>query len=307
MPIPDICLIGGEDDTAGIGIPDGVGGGLGTGDTIDSTEGIISTGEIGGMPCNKPVIAAVSATKRKYNIQIKYANGNAVDLTNIKTVKFIAKETLNAASFYIDKACTITNASEGMISLKLGATNIPYAGVWLAAFQLIDNADVPLSQYDVFLYIEKNLTSANNTNNTITISEVRMLLLDRCPADNSLLDDFEFSDSEIAFAIRRPVDEWNERPPRLASAIYTPATFPYRYYWMEATAGELLKMASRNLLRNKLDYKAGGISIDDKSRAPIYSQLAEEIHKQYLDWMLLEKVRINAESVYGGVTTIIYY
>ena len=164
-----------------------------------------------------------------------------------------------------------------------------------------------IAQYDIYLYIEKSLTSAERTNNTITIPEVRILLLDRCPADNPLLDDLEFSDSEIAFAIRRPVDEWNERPPHLMNAQYTPATFPYRYYWMEATAGELLKMASRNLLRNKLDYQAAGLSINDKSRAEVYVQLAEQIHIQYLEWMQHEKFRINAEGVYGGVRTVIYY
>jgi len=306
--LPDICLIGGDADAgAGIGQPPGVGGGIGPGIPTSPSDGLVYPGDIGGTPCNRPVIAAVTGTKRKYNIQIQHTNGTPVVLTDISRVKFLAKETSDAANFYLNKTCTITDSATGMISLSLKAVDIPYAGVWLGAFHLQDASLEVIAQYDIYLYIEKSLTSAERTNNTITIPEVRILLLDRCPADNPLLDDLEFSDSEIAFAIRRPVDEWNERPPHLMNAQYTPATFPYRYYWMEATAGELLKMASRNLLRNKLDYQAAGLSINDKSRAEVYVQLAEQIHIQYLEWMQHEKFRINAEGVYGGVRTVIYY
>ena len=308
MPLPDICInAGNNEDSAAIGLPGGVGGGIGEGGTITPEDGISYPGVIGNMPCNRPVIAGVTEQKRKYTIQFKYANDLPVDLTNVTKVMFYAKETYDAINYYVEKECSITDAAEGMITLKLKASNIPYSGVWWAGFHMFDSSNTAIAQYDVYLYVEKSLTSANRTNNTITISEVRMALLDRCPADNSLLDDIEFSDAEIAFAIRRPVDEWNERPPRILTYQYTTATFPYRYYWTNAASGELLKMAANNLIRNKMNYQAGGVSIEDKSRAPIYVQLAKELHLEYLEWMILEKTRLNAESIYGGVKTITYY
>ena len=308
MPLPDICLgVGDNEGNGGIGQPPGVPGGIPGDGTITTEEGVEVPGTIGNLPCNRPVISNSTSMKRSYTIQIKTPNDLPVDLTNISKVMFYAKETFDAANFYLEKECTITDAAEGMISLKFGKTDTPYSGVWWAGFHLIDSSDTPIAQYDIYLYIEKSLTSANRTNNTITIPDVRMALLDRCAADNVLLDDVEFSDSEISFAIRRPVDEWNERPPRISTYQYTTATFPYRYYWTEAACGELLKMSGRNLIRNKLNYKAGGVSVDDKSRAPIYMQLGEQIHQQYLEWMMHEKARLNAESVYGNVTSRTYY
>jgi hypothetical protein len=245
--------------------------------------------------------------KRVYVIQLKHSNGVPIDLTNIPTVKFYAKETVDAISYYLERTCTVVDPVQGMIRLSLRYTDIPYAGVWLAAFHLIDVHNNPVAQFDVYLYIEKSLTSGEQANNPITIPEVRLSLLDRCPADNSLLDDLEFSDAEIAFAIRRPVDEWNEIPPPIYNAMYTPATFPFHYHWLEATCAELLRMASRKLIRNKLDYNAGGVQVQDKSRAAVYAQLSEQIRQQYLAWAQHEKASINAGNVYGSIRTVTYY
>jgi hypothetical protein len=309
MPIPDICLMGSDDNLSvgGIGQAEGVGGGVGSAGSVTVEDGVSYAGTIGDKPCNRPVISATTDMKRRYNIQLKRPNGTVLDLTNIAKVMFYAKETNDAVSFYISKECSITDAANGMISLRLRGTDVPYSGVWLAAFHLLDASNAPVAQFDVYLYVEKSLTSANTKNNTITIPEVRMALLDRCPGDNSLLDDIEFTDAEIAFAIRRPVDEWNEHPPMLYNATYTTATFPFRYNWIDAACSELLRMASRKLLRNKLDYQAGGVQVKDKSRAEIYLQLAEQMHQRWKEWLIHHKAAVNAGNIYGGVKTLIYY
>jgi len=311
MPLPDICLVSGSnpdnENAQGIGQPDSPGGGIGVGGVITPGDGVAYTGEIGNLRCNRPVISAVSGSKVKYTIQLKYVNDQPVDLSNVSSVKFVAKETYDAISYYLNKTCTIVDAANGMITLQLKPADIPYAGVWLAAFMLYNGEDALISQYDVYLYIKKSLNSAECQNYVITVAEVRYALLDRCPEENALLDDFEFSDSEIMFAIMRPVDEWNETPPIIQNYQYTAATFPYRYHWLDATCAELLKMTSRKLIRNKLDYNAGGVAVNDKSRAPIYAQLAEQMHMEYIRWMRLEKARINAENCYGGLRSRVYF
>jgi hypothetical protein len=305
--VPDICLAKGDNEEAGaIGGSGSVGGGVGSG-TINSDGTVSYGGTVGSMPCNRPVLSMVSHSRRKFVIQFKKTDGTVVDMTNISRVKFQAKETYDATRFYINKDCTIVDSATGIVQLDLAPKEIHYAGVWNAAFLLLNADDEILVQYDIYLYIEKDLNSSHQTNNCITIPEVRYLLLDRCAGDNGLLDDFEFSDAEIIFAIRRPVDEWNETLPQIAGYQYTPATFPYRYHWLNATAAELLKMASRKLIRNKLDYSAGGISINDRSRGPIYAQLCEQMHTEWFQWMRHEKARINAENCYQTIKSNIYY
>ena len=40
---------------------------------------------------------------------------------------------------------------------------------------------------------------------------------------NSLIDDYEFTETDVMFAIRRPIDRWNEMTPNIM--VFTPATF----------------------------------------------------------------------------------
>ena len=164
-----------------------------------------------------------------------------------------------------------------------------------------------VAQYSVFLHVERNLNSQRAQNVTISVAEMRLLLLDRCPADNSLLDDFEWSDAEIAFAIQRSVDLWNETLPQIANYQYTAATFPYRYHWMDGCAGELLIMAGRRISRNRLDFDAGGVSIQDRARGVMYLQLGQQMLSEYKQWITLEKGRINAENCYGRVQSNVYF
>lgn len=306
--LPDICLATGNNEEVGaIGGSGSMGGGLSTTATIDGSGNVVYGGTIGNLPCNRPVLSMVTHSNRTFNIQIKKLDGTNVDLTNVAKVTFQVKETYDAVRFYINKECAISNATEGRISLSLTKRELHYAGVWNAAFLLQNSDDSILAQYDIYFYVEKDLNSSHRANVPITIPEVRMLLMDRCPADNSLLDDFEFSDAQIVFAIRRPVDEWNETLPQIEGYQFTPATFPYRYHWLNATASELLRMASRNLIRNKLDYNAGGLNVNDKSRGPIYAQLCEQMHTEWMQWMRHEKARINAENCYISSKSNIYF
>jgi hypothetical protein len=306
MAFPDICLSCGDNYTAGaaIGQPDNMGGGIGATGVVTG-DGVRYGGVIGSTPCRRPVLAAVSGVKRVFNIQLTRTDGTPLNLTGL-TCKFRVKETEDAAQYYIDKDMGILDAATGMTQLVLTKSNLAYAGVWLAAVQVLEGEDV-IIQYEIYLYVEKGLHSSERTNVPISMADVRMALLDCCPADNSLLDDVEFGDAEIVHAIRMPVDEWNETPPLISGYQYTPATFPYRYNWTQATAAELLRMASRRLFRNKLDYSAGGLQVQDRARAPIYDQIAERMRKEWKEWILREKRRINAELCYKTLTAHIYY
>lgn len=308
MPIPDICLSKGGSDQLGIGNSDFIGGGPGLTGVLTSDKGIQYTHSIGSMCCSRPVINTMAEAKRQFIIQLMRPDGSPLDLTNVGQVRFRARETYDATTYHIDKLCEITSSAiNGIVTLDLLASDVPWGGVWVAAFQLLDPLDILLTQYDVYLFVNKGLNSSSNQNRIISISDVRMALLDRCPEDSSLLDSFEFSDAECCYAIQRVVDRWNEMPPRIAGALYTYATFPYRYNWIEGVVGELFKMASRKLFRNKLDYSAGGLNVTDKSRAPVYAQWAKELEAQWTEWAKREKFRINAENCYGSINSKIYF
>ena len=292
MPIPEICLARGD-----IGGSGGVSGGAGT--TGPASGHADGKGVSGG---GYPVIAVV--TEMKVDLEVilydTLCSEDVEDLSSIDHMKFVAKESYDAAQQYIDKDVTIgTPASDGKVTIEFVPDDLPYAGIWWAGLQGFDADDNLIAQYPAWLAVEKGLTQQFRTNSPITLSEIRMALRDTCPDFNTLLLDLEFSDTEIAFAITRPIEEWNETPPDVR--IYTPATFPFREAWRKATCGYLLQTAAYHYARNNLNYSAGGVSVNDKQKETEYMQMGENLLAKWKEFLMRQKVQMNAEACYGSV------
>ena len=136
----------------------------------------------------------------------------------------------------------------------------------------------------------------------LTIPEIRLALLDVDTGTdgapfNNLIDGVEFSDMEIAFAIKRIVDMWNETPPQSAYFAYN--NFPYRYWWIQGAGAILLRSGAARYRRNRLAYSAGGVSVDDQSKANEYQQTGDAMMKEFNDWMHATKVGINMNYCWG--------
>ena len=129
---------------------------------------------------------------------------------------------------------------------------------------------------------------------------------DVCPEFNTLLEDVEFSDEDIMFAMIRPIREWNETPPDLSGSggSFTQNTFPWRDYQMRATIGYLLNAAAIHQQRNQFNYSAGGVSIRDKDKATPYLGISERLLGEWREFILLKKKEINANLCYGSVRSI---
>lgn len=156
-----------------------------------------------------------------------------------------------------------------------------------------------LYRFPAYVEVQINVQNMNSryVNGSISIAELRMMVRDKCAMDNFLLDNVEFTDTEIAWAIRRPIDLWNDHPPQISR--YTPATFPYRYYWLNAAVGELLMMVGANNQRNHLSYAAANLAVNDKDGGEVYMAAGQAMKQEYFQWMLREKKRINMEQMYG--------
>jgi len=186
--------------------------------------------------------------------------------------------------------------NKGYVQFTLDTTDTKHAGAFEATIGRIVS-DLYLSDtWECLVVVEPNAFAAYGSNGPITLPEVRLALLDLdnltdgAPFSN-LLDDVEFTDTEIIFAIRRVVDMWNETPPPVC--YYSPTNFPYRYWWLEGTCAHLLLMGAARYRRNRLAYQAGGISIDDQSKANEYEQNGQQRMAAFREWMQTEKYRIN--------------
>jgi|TARA_R110000824_G_scaffold95196_2_gene229058 hypothetical protein len=133
-----------------------------------------------------------------------------------------------------------------------------------------------------------------------TVEEIRLSLRDNSPADNTLLDDFEFDAAEIAQAVVRPLQYWNEIPPPLRPA-QTTKTFPFREMWLLGIQANLFSIAANNYRRNDLQYTAGGVAVADKAKEQVYAAAGGRLMQEFQGMLRAKKIEINISMFSGSI------
>lgn len=129
-----------------------------------------------------------------------------------------------------------------------------------------------------------------------SMQEIRLHLRDT-EIENDLLADVEFDDSEILFAIARPIQKWNEVPPDIHR--HTCQSFPYRHHWLNAIAGELMMIAVHHYTRNKMKANAGGLTEDDKNKDSEYTRLAQRYAEEWHHFIVTKKTELNVKRCWS--------
>jgi len=296
MPLPIPCIVGNEVGGAG-----GVAGGMGQmGQNSQKTSGQ------GATSYAPPMLETTTSMKTTWDLQLFkfYDDNTPADLSNYSKITLTAKERADLVSPYFTVDVTIVDAPTGQIRVELPAAKLPYAGIWKAAFTCYDlstPAEV-IAEYPCTVVVNKGILHKLSCNTPITIQELRLAMRDFSPEFNSLLFDLEFSDAEIAFAIQRPIDEWNEMPPTIRR--YTTATFPYRDYWRIAIMSHLCISSRHHYARNAIEYSAGGMTVrDEAGKFQSYSKIAQDFRSEWLDFVTRTKREINANACFrsGGI------
>jgi len=107
----------------------------------------------------------------------------------------------------------------------------------------------------------------------LTTDDVRYFLLDRTAEDNELDMDLSFTDEDIVNAMRRAARETNDVPPYNAqvSGDCLPGD---SNIWLHAVAEQLYLAKLSNLMRNDIDYEAGGVTVSvTKARIAHFKEL----------------------------------
>lgn len=287
-----------------------------------------------GCPNEWPTLRLQQMASETVTVQLRDYKGHIYELDPlIHTVCLVTKQLYWSDRLDLIVDTTIIDGPEGMVEVSVTEDQVIMPGVFLGEFILFDtpptaegsssgpedpqgsssssslNLDAPtvdlivpapvLHRFPAYVEVQISVENLDPryVMGSLTIAELRMGIMDKCAADNFLLDHVQFSDTEIAWAIRRPLDLWNEHPPRVGQ--FSPSTFPYRYYWLNGAVGELLSMAGMNEERNRLKYAAANLAVDDKESATAFTKLGQALKQEYFQWMLREKKRINMEKLYG--------
>lgn len=211
-------------------------------------------------------------------------------------VVFIAKESWRARLPNIAVWAQVTDPTEGKVRVPLSRDVLDAAGIFYA--QLVALApDMMSASATTDYWLEVAPSLAVRSRGPITIAEIRMELRDVCGSQNMLLGDVEFSDEEIAFALNKPIEEFNETG--VPQANFTSVTFPYRFNWRRATTAYLLQTAAWNYERNNLPYTAGDVSVSDKDKFATYNREAQRLLLEWRDFITNKKIEINARRAWG--------
>jgi len=133
----------------------------------------------------------------------------------------------------------------------------------------------------------------------ITVEEIRTFMKD-LPKYNKLLDDFQFTQREVNFAIRMTIEEFNALPPPIG--IFTEDNFPSKYILLLGTTANLLASESIAQLRNQVTSTDGDVvPLDVDNKSAQYQQLGNYYKSMFKEMAMLKKQEINIATCYGRI------
>lgn len=130
----------------------------------------------------------------------------------------------------------------------------------------------------------------------ITEKDVRVFLMDK-PEMNPLLGGLKFDSQDIEQAMINVVDHFNASIPLTVN--YTVENFPSRYIMLIGVAGYLLKSAAVNEAINQFDYSVEGVTVQDKNKAAIFTQLGTAFWDEFKELSKNIKIAQQVNSIYG--------
>lgn len=227
---------------------------------------------------------------------------------NPYSVRFRMREHLaigQASSPSAELTAEILNGPLGEVRVALPATMVGLPGVYYGEMALVyedpDTEECCIIFSNVFtVIINRGQFGTATPNGPPSLAEIRLHLRDSGGAESFLTDHVAFDDAEIAMAIGKPVDEWNDTPPDLGRR-YSTQTFPYRSAWLDGITGYLFLMASEQFRRNQFDYSAAGVTVNDQNKERNYDAAALYRLSAWRDFLRRKKAALNLEACYGGI------
>jgi hypothetical protein len=243
-------------------------------------------------PLEQTVLRLHQLTEADQEVVLLNVRGQVVVLNEDDRVTLTVKDLPRAVDPYILRDVEILSAPEGKIRVAIPAADLDVAGVFYAEYAIYaGTAGYPRLRVPGYMDVVQTLESSKQGVG-VHIEDLRTAMYDRSAEDNFLLDDVEFTDAQICWALLKTIGLYNEMLPQ-AGTIYSAVDFPYREKWIEGSQAELMIMAAKNYARNDLSYQAGGTAINDKNKAQMYLQLGMQAREDFKGWAKEVKIAIN--------------
>lgn len=140
-----------------------------------------------------------------------------------------------------------------------------------------DTEDRAIGVYEVFAAIDKAVVPRSD--NYMTVASIRTQFADICGFDNKLLESLEIGVGDIGAAVKHCLEQWDSVAPRISK--YSGHNFKYTELLRNGVLYSLLQSLVTFLGRNRMQYQAGGVSIDLEARADFFGALKQEYEQKW--------------------------
>lgn len=195
---------------------------------------------------------------------------------------------------------TVVDAEQGQVKVTLPSQATGLPGVYFGEFAVLNDDEVIIFTNVLYILIDRGQFGAFHSGGPPTIAEIRLHLRASAAEESLLLDNMRFDDAEIALAISRPIEYWNEIPPPIYPR-YSTQNFPWRFHWLEAICANLFFMLEEQFRANNLTYSAAGVQVNDQDKEPNYARAGERRWANWVEFVKRQKSSINLEGAYGGI------
>jgi len=231
------------------------------------------------------------------------SNGDPLDLTALSADGSVKFKVFDAVSVGVISPTTwdgsFASAVDGTVTLPLDASLVNKPCVKTVDVAVLDVDGVVRVHNRFYLFVDRSAWADTMDDlGTPSLQDIRLHLRDSGPEDNWWLDNEEFDLAEVCQAIEKCVRLWNESLPPIDQK-FTTTTWPWRARMVVGVTGYLYQMAARHYQRVHLPYSAAGLQVDDKNKAREYQALGDALWQDFSQFVLGQKVMINAASAAG--------
>jgi hypothetical protein len=235
------------------------------------------------------------------NDYLQYAlSGNAGPLSDLTGKAYVATRYTEAAAGGTTAQVTAAalDASAGLIMCEVPTLITDKPGVFLAESAILAKSGMPIYSNEIYVYNERSAWSTGGMSMP-ALDEMRLSLRDNDPAENELINNFDFGLPELCYAITRTVRYWNAQPPPVG---FTDTRGGLNSeIWMLGTQLFLFEMAEEHYRRNRLPYAAGQTQVDDKAKEENYNKAYQDRMQRFRQLVMHEKARINISRGFGSL------
>ena len=199
----------------------------------------------------------------------------------------------------------VTDADAGAVKFTVPEEATTEPGLFLYELQLVNKDEVIVLINGGYMEVTPSLIFQQQYT-PLSVASLRRQLRDIDPRANRLLEECEFTIPEVQAAIQGALDAYHSEPPMLGPPYATVRQFPWPGRLADGAIVLLLRQAALWYARNDLRVRAAGLDADDMGKAELYLRIADQMNREWVEWVRYTKRNINVSRGFGTTTSSIY-